>query len=72
MQSSNSTLLGCQSQNFFKSLSINEAATLAGISRASLYRLIKSGQLPVIKLLNRTLIDQNDLEALITRCKRAV
>jgi len=64
--------LGSQSQNFFKSLSINEACTLAGISRASLYRLIKSGQLPVIKLLNRTLIDQNDLAALITRCKRAV
>lgn len=52
-------------------LSISEATAKVNISRASLYRLIGKGELPVVKLLGRTLIDPNDLAALLARSKRS-
>lgn len=47
-------------------LSIDEAATYLGISRASLYRLIKSGALPSVRVLKRKqLLARIDLDAFI-------
>jgi len=53
-------------------ISIPEAAAFAGISRASIYRLIKAKRLPVIKILSRTLIDPNDISNLIVQSKSSL
>lgn len=47
------------------SYSVDEAATIIGIGRTTLYRIIKSGQLPTIKIGTRTLIRRSDLEGLL-------
>jgi excisionase family DNA binding protein len=46
-------------------LSQTEARRLLGISRPTLARLIRGGELPVIKVAGRTLIDPVDLRAFI-------
>jgi len=51
-------------------LTIKEAAAACGISRTTLYGLIKAGELIPVKIGVRTLIPHADLEALIER-KRA-
>lgn len=46
-------------------LSVPEASNYLGIHRGTLYRLIKDGDLPIVKLAGRTLIRPTDLSALI-------
>ena len=43
------------------------AAQISGLSRSTLYNLIKTGELPVIKVGRRTLIADADLRSLINR-----
>lgn len=43
------------------------AAQMTGLSRSTLYGLIKSGELPTIKIGRRTLIADDDLRNLIGR-----
>jgi excisionase family DNA binding protein len=47
-------------------LTISEAHQAARISRALLYRFLKDGSLPFVKLSNRTLIRRCDLDAFVT------
>ena len=42
--------------------SIPEAAAAISVSRATLYRLIQSNDLPVVKIGNRTVVRHVDLE----------
>jgi excisionase family DNA binding protein len=46
---------------------ISDAVRVTGISRSLLYDLIKRGELAIIKIGRRTLIAEDDLEALIAR-----
>lgn len=46
---------------------VKQAAAACGISRTTLYSLIKAGELTPIKIGVRTLIRHADLEALINR-----
>ena len=48
-------------------LTIDEAVAMSGISRTTLYALIKTGELTRVKIGARTLIRHRDLEALIER-----
>jgi excisionase family DNA binding protein len=43
------------------------AAQITGLSRSTLYLLIKNGELPTIKVGRRTLIADDDLRNLIAR-----
>ncbi|MGN6620834.1 MAG: helix-turn-helix domain-containing protein [Sphingomonas sp.] len=45
-------------------ISINEAARLLGVSRSSIYRLIREETLPVRKVRSRTLIEVERLRGL--------
>lgn len=49
-------------------LSIPAAASYLSISRASIYRLIKAGELPLVKVGGRSLIRRSDADALLTNC----
>ena len=46
---------------------IPDAVRMTGISRSLLYDLIKRGELAIIKIGRRTLIADDDLQALISR-----
>jgi excisionase family DNA binding protein len=46
---------------------LSRAAQIIGLSRSTLYLLIKSGELPIIKVGRRTLIADDDLRFLIKR-----
>jgi excisionase family DNA binding protein len=46
---------------------VSHAVRVTGISRSLLYDLIKRGELAIIKIGRRTLIAEDDLEALIAR-----
>jgi excisionase family DNA binding protein len=46
---------------------VAETCRIMSIGRTHLYDLIRSGDLPVVKLGGRTLIARDDLEALISR-----
>jgi excisionase family DNA binding protein len=46
-------------------LSIPEASSHLNIHRGTLYRLIKAGSLPIVKIAGRTLIRPTDLASLI-------
>jgi excisionase family DNA binding protein len=50
-------------------LSIVDAASSLGISRAGVYRLVGEGALPLVKIGQRSLIDSRDISALIERQK---
>jgi excisionase family DNA binding protein len=50
-------------------LSIVDAASSLGISRAGVYRLVGEGALPVVKIGKRSLIDSRDISTLIERRK---
>lgn len=47
--------------------SIVEAARAIGVGRTTLYELISSGELPVVKIGRRTLIPLTSINALIAR-----
>ena len=53
-------------------LSIPEASSQLNIHRGTLYRLIKAGELPIVKIAGRTLIRPSDLDALIAGNVRSV
>ena len=44
---------------------IDQAAALVNLSRAKLYRLVKSGDIPKVKIGRRTLIRIKDLERIL-------
>lgn len=50
-------------------LPTREAAAYLGIGRATLYKLIGSGDMPTVHIGSRTLIDQQDLDVYIDRQK---
>jgi excisionase family DNA binding protein len=50
-------------------LSLKEAATLLGVSKASIRRLIWAGKLPSVRILRRIQIDIRDLDRFIERSK---
>jgi len=50
-------------------LSLKEAATLLGVSKVSIRRLIWAGKLPAVRILRRIQIDIWDLDRLIERSK---
>lgn len=49
---------------------VNEACQCLGIGRTSLYELVKSGELRLIKIAGRTLVPRSEIERL-TRIDRA-
>ncbi len=50
---------------------VNEAARASGLSRTTLYELIKTGQLKTIKAAGRRLVLKSDLEAFLASCRDA-
>jgi excisionase family DNA binding protein len=48
-----------------RTLSVIEAAEILGISRAGAYRLVKSGELPTIRLGTRVLVTDTIIERLL-------
>jgi excisionase family DNA binding protein len=46
-------------------LRLNEAQAVSGLSRSTLYELIKSGRLRAVKVAGRRLIPRDALEALL-------
>jgi excisionase family DNA binding protein len=57
------------------SYTVAQAVAASGIGRTTLYGLMRSGQLPFVKLGNRTLVRGDDLEKLLvanlnTNCTR--
>ena len=44
--------------------SVNDACHALGIGRTSLYELVKSGELKLIKIAGRTLVPRSELERL--------
>jgi excisionase family DNA binding protein len=55
-----------------KLLSIPQAASQIGLSRASLYRAVNNGLLPLGKIGGRSLVDPTDLTALVNASKRTI
>ena len=53
------------SANEKRALRINEAAALYGVSRSTLYLMMKNGALRTVKLGGRRLIPRDEIEALI-------
>jgi len=47
--------------------SLREAATALGVGRSTLYHLIRDGQLAVVKVGNRTLVEASALAAFMDR-----
>lgn len=50
-------------------LSINEACILVGISRSTINRLLKGGDIPFSKLGKRVIIHRSDIEEMLTQAK---
>ena len=50
-------------------LSVEEAAHLLGISRGLAYELVRSGQLPVVRLGRRLLVPKVALERMLAQTK---
>ena len=48
-------------------LNIRQVTETTGISRASIYRQMKAGQLPFVKLGSRTLFRPRDLQSFVDR-----
>jgi excisionase family DNA binding protein len=51
-------------------LTLQEAATVLGLSVTSIRRLIASGRLPALRLVRHLRVDVRDVEALITDARR--
>lgn len=54
------------SQKVRRTRTVDEAAQILGISRASAYACAKSGDLPTIRMGNRLLVPETALEKLLT------
>lgn len=51
-----------------KLLTVDEAAKMLAISKPTLWRMIRAGELPVVKIAKRnTRIKQSDIEAYVSR-----
>ena len=50
---------------------INEAVHVSGLSRTTLYELIRAGKLKAIQAAGRRLVLKADLEAFLTSCREA-
>lgn len=50
-------------------VSINEAAEILGITRATIYRWSRSGRLPIYKVVGKSRIKKADIEKLLTDIK---
>jgi excisionase family DNA binding protein len=48
-----------------RGLSIPDAAKYAGISRTTIYRLARKGELPLRKLMGRSVVLRDDLDRLL-------
>jgi excisionase family DNA binding protein len=48
-----------------RAFSVREAARICGVSRATLYRLLKEGKITSIKIGNRRLIRDDQINALL-------
>jgi excisionase family DNA binding protein len=46
-------------------MSLQEARDLLGLSRTTVYRLVRDGELPVVEFPGRTLVQASDLDAFI-------
>ncbi|MCC0052552.1 MAG: helix-turn-helix domain-containing protein [Rhodobiaceae bacterium] len=56
-------------------LSIPEAAAAIGVGRSTFYKLVSAGDIPVIKISNRTLVRVADLETWVAKqpaCNRDI
>jgi excisionase family DNA binding protein len=51
-------------------LTVVEVGDVLNVSRSTVYRLIRSGALPVVKLGDRTLVTPDDIATLIARNRR--
>jgi excisionase family DNA binding protein len=51
-------------------LTLGEAASVLGLSVASVRRLVATGRLPALRLVRHLRIDQRDVEALIADARR--
>jgi excisionase family DNA binding protein len=51
-------------------LSVREARDVLGISAAMFYKLVSQGELPVVKLGERTLFRPSDIDELVERSVR--
>jgi excisionase family DNA binding protein len=51
--------------------SVSEVAQTLGISRSTVRRLVRRGQLPVVKIGDRPLFRPDDVEALLSRLREA-
>jgi len=49
--------------------SVNETLAMLSIGRTQLYSLVKSGELPVVKLGKKTLFYASDLAVLLTKLR---
>jgi excisionase family DNA binding protein len=61
------TTTPCRDLSNRLSLGVLEAASVLGVSRPTIYRLIARGELPIFKLGSRTLILRTDLENLLAK-----
>jgi excisionase family DNA binding protein len=52
-----------------KCLTVAEAAARIGFSKDSLYRCARRGEIPVVRIMSRVLIDEADLGAIVDRYK---
>jgi excisionase family DNA binding protein len=52
--------------------SVNETLSMLSIGRTSLYSLVKSGELPAVKLGKKTLFYASDLAGLLTKLRGGV
>ena len=55
-----------------RTLSKSEAAKVLGISYATLHRMIKAGEIPVIRLRHRVFIPASFVEELLERWRKEV
>ena len=53
-------------------LTVEEAASLIGISRGLAYKLARSGKLPTIRLGRRLLVPMGSLKLMLTQTKTSV
>ena len=52
-------------------LSLDEVSKVLGISESGVYRLVRSGELPRVKVGNRTLFDPHDVRTFIASRREA-